>query len=572
MNQAVDEVALKSSIARKKKKLSMRYLSYLIHSFVGLKLTLLMTVVLLTGTIAVFQQELDWLIYPEMRASEQGPRLSDGELLDRLQAAYPEQGMFFFNTSQDHPHYNAYARFINEDGGWRSGWIDPYTGEVKGDTVLLSVGQFLGFLHATLFLPAIGSSLVNGLGLLVLISLVTGLLTFPRFWRHFLTKPRTGNMRVFIGDLHKLVGLWSLWIVLIIGVSGSWWFYMNPFVRYADAPNPVDPYPRKPLLSYEKLDALSEQGVPERLSSAELVAKAQALFPNLQISYINQPEHNADPFEIIAKPEQWLVSAWRGNRVWLDPYSGDLIGTADVADYSFGQRFDTAMVPLHYGTWAESGSSDLVVKTFWFLGGLAMTALSITGLMINLKRTAKTARKLKKLSPLRRRLTKTWWVMRPWGGSMSFFKYVNYLAVAGIVFGTGVTLTLSSQGTKGSGFLYEEKMVGPWPVSMNAVAGLLEKDLPPIRAGAKTNLNVDISADALKEIKFIYARVGKPRSMRAPGTLIHGPLGVKHVVLPIPKRLKDDAEVWITAQTWDGKVHQASWSLMPNGKETIDAR
>ncbi|MCP4595280.1 PepSY domain-containing protein [Neptuniibacter sp.] len=572
MTITVDKKPYAPTVSNKKKKLSRQYIAYLIHSFVGLKLTLLLAIVLLTGALAVFQQELDWLIYPEMRAEIQEDRLNAGELLDRLQAAYPNNGMFFFRTSENYPHLNAYARFIDDNGGWRHAWIDPYSGEVKGDTVLLSIGQFIGFLHATLFLPAVGNSVVNALGLFVLISLVTGMLTFPKFWRYFFRKPRTGNLRVFLGDLHKLIGLWSLWIVLVIGITGSWWFYQDPFVKYFGAPSNVEAYERKPLLSYDDLDSIGESGTPQMLPVKEIVNRVQSAYPSMQINIINPPEHNADPYEIVGNSGEVLLSEWRGDRIMVHPYSGEIVAAFLADDLFMTQRTDLAMAPVHYGTWAERGAWDLVVKAFYFLGGLAMTFLAVSGLLISYKRSKRAVQKVKKHSALVQKISSGWNVLKPWGGPMGVFKYLNFIALAGIMMGTGIALTLSSQGTKGSGFVYKERELGPWMVSANAVAGLLEKDLPPIREGGQTNLNVTLDRAALNEIKFIYARVGKPRSLRAPGTLIHGPVGAKHVHLRLPRSLKDDSELWITAVTWGGESYQTSWSLMPDGKETVDAR
>ena len=117
----------------RKRKFSWQYSAYLIHSFVGLKLTLLLTVVLATGAIAVIAQEIDWLIYSEMRSPAQEERLNSGELLDRLQAAYPDKGLSFFATNIEHPNTSARARMTQDDGGFRYAWINPYSGEVMGD-------------------------------------------------------------------------------------------------------------------------------------------------------------------------------------------------------------------------------------------------------------------------------------------------------------------------------------------------------------------------------------------------------------------------------------------------------
>lgn len=558
--------------ARKKRRFSSQYSAYLIHSFFGLKVSLILTLVLASGTLAVLSQEIDWLLYPEIRVENTGgPRLNEGELLDTLQARYPEHGLTAFRSHYDYPYSAAGAMYNDAQGGFRNAWVNPYTGEVQGDTPLLTLGRFLSLLHGTLFLPVIGRSLVNAFGLFTLISLVAGLIAYPKFWRFFFRKPRTGNTRVFLADLHKLIGLWSLWFLLIIGVSGTWWFYKVPWVLYAGAPKLHAPYPPKPLLDYAELDSLGNI-TPTPLSAADLVSRVKQAYPDMQIHILQPPEHSADPFEIITRRGEWLLGGGSGNRIYLNPYTGNIIGESLIEDYTFMQRFDRAMGPLHYGTWAQSGISDLLVKFFWFVFGALMTTLAVTGLIINYKRTRRSARILANRSPWLRRLTKGWRVIRPWGGPMGVFKYLNVLMLVGVLAGTGVVLTLAAQGVSNAGFEYTHKNLGPWPIKVNAFAGLLEKDLPPIRAGAKTNFSVNVPKAATEAIKFFYVRVGKPRTLRAPGTLIHGPLGAKHAHYQLPQTLADDAQLWITAITWAGEVYQVHWPLLPDGKETLDVR
>ena len=66
------------------------------------------------------------------------------------------------------------------EGGFRAVWFDPYSGVVTGDTPFITVGRFINILHTNLFLPAIGRYVVNAFGLLMLISIVTGLIIYLR--------------------------------------------------------------------------------------------------------------------------------------------------------------------------------------------------------------------------------------------------------------------------------------------------------------------------------------------------------------------------------------------------------
>ncbi|WP_315981143.1 hypothetical protein [Aliamphritea spongicola] len=44
-----------------------------------------------------------------------------------------------------HPGFASFAMFNDAAGGFRYAWIDPYTGEVNGDTPVLTPGRFIGF-------------------------------------------------------------------------------------------------------------------------------------------------------------------------------------------------------------------------------------------------------------------------------------------------------------------------------------------------------------------------------------------------------------------------------------------
>lgn len=62
-------------------------------------------------------------------------------------------------------------------------------------------------------------------------------------------------------------------------------------------------------------------------------------------------------------------------------------------------------------------------------------------------------------------------------------------------------------------------------------------------------------------VKAIYLRVGKPRSLRAAGTIFFGAPARMGTSLPIPPRTRADADLWITIEGWDGKMYQASVPL-----------
>ena len=553
-----------------KRRINARKISYLIHSFVGLKLTLLLSIVLLTGTLAVFAQEINWLLYSEVRAAPQGEKMNPGEAFDKLQAAMPGVGFDGYNTAHGTERTAASALMTAPDGAIETVYVDPYTGEVNGTTNVLTVGTFLSFLHVSLFLPLIGRDVVNFFGVICLIGLITGIVNYPKFWRNFLRKPRFHKeTRVWLGDLHRLTAIWSLWFVLIMGVTGTWWFYHSPLVRYDVAPPIVPTAAIAPAMTNEDLAALGK-GIPERLSSKAIVEAVWAHDPDFEIHSLNPPEHSGTAY-IVRGTHRDLLTQRHTSAYYVNPFSGEIIGARLASDMGAMQRIDQAMHPLHYGTWAFSRTGDLIVKSVWFLFGLGMTGLAVSGLIIYYKRTRSATRKLLPPPGQRRKAVMTWRVLRPWGGPMSGFKYINFAFVGLICFGFVTVLSLTSQGVSGSGYLYTKQQVGEWTISLNAIMGFLEKELDPIQPGRQTTISATIESGNPDGIKFMHVKTSKPRTTRAPGMVIHG-LAIKHAHLPVPKKLKENAELWLTIEDWQGNFYQASWPLMPDGKQTVDLR
>lgn len=556
---------------RKKKKLTAHHAAYLIHSFISLKLSLVFSIVLITGTLAVFAEEIDWIFYPEIRVSPLDVKLNEGEVFDRMQAAMPDAGLSNYSTANDRHRTAAGAVMSLPGGGFQKVWANPYTGEITGTTDFLTIGEFLSILHRNLFMPLIGRSLVNVFGVLCLIGLITGLISYRKFWREFFTLPRwNAKPRIFLGDLHKFLGLWSLWFVLIIGITGSWWFYKNPLVDHNLAPPFLPTKTIDPALNQEDLDKLGTQ-IPSPLAASEIVDAVKVHDQDFTIHMLFPPEHNGMAYTVRGTKHDLLTSKWDAS-YFVHPYTGEIIGERLTADAPTLTRIDMSMRPLHYGTWGYDGWGDFAVKFIWFVFGLAMSLMSISGMIIFYQRTKSTTQKLLPKEKTKRKAKQAWNIIRPWGGPMSGFKYLNWAFISIIFIGINIGFKLQSEGTSGSGYRYATQQLGDWQISLNATLGLLEKDMDPIQAGRATTLNAYIEAGNPKAIKFMYVKAKKPRTTRAPGSVIHGTIGNQHAQMPIPKKLKQNTELWLTIEDWQGNFYQTSWPLMPDGIKTIDLR
>jgi len=559
---AVGEASIGRTASRRSGPTGTR-IAFLVHSATGLWLTLALLLVMVSGTLTVLTWEIDWLLYPEMRVAPGEARVNAGVLHDAVRAAYPEAGINSVETGAYRDRLAASAFVTLPEGGVARVWIDQWTGEVTGRTPFLTPGQFVDALHRTLFLPVIGRAAVNFFGILTLVSVVTGLIVYKKFWRGFLRRPRFHRgARTWLGDLHRLVALWSLWFAILIGVTGTWWFYDVPLVDMAGAPPIAAEPPSAPALSTAELDRLGPQ-TPTPLPAAELVARVEAGWTEMAITALVPPRNATEPFRVFGDRGAALTERG-GDELFLNPYTGEIMGVRLVEDWTAMQRVDEAMHPLHYGSWGKRGAADMTVKAVWAAGGAALSFLAASGLLIYVKRTRAAMRAV----PAPATLVRVWSWLRPWGGPMGALKYVNIALIGGVCAGGALVLSLAASGAGGNGVSYPPRQAGPFTVSATALAGVLEAGLDPLRPGARAEVYVELGDGRHRDARRIWASVGTAPPTGTPGTLVEGPKGLARARLGLPDSLGPELALWITVEGWDGRRHRTHWPLL-GGRDSM---
>lgn len=336
-----------------------------LHSWVGLKLSLFMAFVCLTGTLAVFAHEIDWLLHAQMRVTPRETRASWGEMVDAVQRAYPERRIAYLAV----PHasrFAAKAATTTPEGRNRYVWVDPYTGRVTGDTHWFGAHRFLRNAHRHLMMPVrIGVPLVSLLAIPLLLSLVSSLFIYKRWWRGFLAWPRPERRRRLWGDAHRLLGVWSLWFVLLIALTGLW--YLVESLGGEAAPLPEIPRPRA--------EAPAPVAASDPAAIDRAVAEAERRWPGLAVATV-YPSADGAGLQLDGQAQAWLVRP-RANAIGFDLRSGEVLGLRDGRALDLHQRISEMADPLHFGSFG-----GWPVRLAWFLFGAALTALSVTGVYL----------------------------------------------------------------------------------------------------------------------------------------------------------------------------------------------
>lgn len=335
-----------------------------LHSWAGLKFSLFMFFIAFSGTLAVFAHDIDWLITPEMRVEMADSRASFGDMFEAARTRYPDWTPFYLSEPFE-PWFAAELIAFTPDKERRRIYIDPYRGEVTGDVQWFSAHRILRETHRHLMLPTkIGVPIVSLLAIPLLISSITSFWIYKRWWRGFFKKPRSGRKRRFWGDLHRLTGVWSLAFLFIIALT-SLWYLVESLGGHAP---PAAEMPRgdsdrpPPQITGADLDAMIEQ--------------AQESYPGLAVDNIRFPLNHGQPVALLGQTDVVLVRP-RANAIAFDPVDGEEIHRHYAGDLNIHQRISEAADPLHFGTFG-----GLTTRILWFIFGLGMSALSLTGVYL----------------------------------------------------------------------------------------------------------------------------------------------------------------------------------------------
>ena len=361
--------------ASRKKESTPRRRLYRIHTWLGFHLAWFMSLVLLTGTFAVIAHEIDWLIQPSMRVDvpndrervswqrmEQAAR--DYRPGDTLVALFEMPGDYF-----------AYrARKIDQYGRHYFLHIDQWSGEVTGTTSTLTVQRVLRDLHRYLFMPSvIGLPLVTSLAFVLAFSLYTGLKT-TRKWRQAATRIRFNKKaRVAVGDYHRAAGLWSAWFFVVIIVTGVWYL-----VEYGVLVSGNSLAPGRP-----GIDNTSPAMHGKVLEDADLgrwMDAAEQAYPGLTPNTVYFPQRPDSAVTIHGRANDVLVRD-RANSVYLHPVDGSILEVRRSSESPWPTYLNDLADPLHFGDFA-----GLTIKLVWFVFGIAMSSLSLTGVWLTWKR------------------------------------------------------------------------------------------------------------------------------------------------------------------------------------------
>ena len=225
---------------------------YLLHRWAGLLLAVLTVPIIFSGAIATFHDEIDaWTSRGHHHAGVGGiPGFDLDETYARAATGVPERQQRRVNIWQDPGHPLQFFFFETVPGEGDIGvaaTVDPAALDVlrrrSGERLeatapppALALSRFFVDLHIFFLLPRTPGLILTGIaGLALLALLAAGMFFYPPTRRNLMRRPRTDSARLLTGNLHAIVGAWSLPFTLIMAATGAFFPPLQDFVWAASA-------------------------------------------------------------------------------------------------------------------------------------------------------------------------------------------------------------------------------------------------------------------------------------------------------------------------------------------------
>ncbi len=329
---------------------------YQIHKWSGLAAGFFILLLGLTGSILVFHEELEALEYRKEWTVTNNQPVSIDRALKTVTEKFPAWDIRLQRFSSDPT--NTLIFQLRRSDGRLIIFVHPSKGNIikvmdQKDSKVFWILK----LHYSLHSGIIGESLIFLIGLIFILSLITGLIVYRKalvdiltFKKRFLRKRK----RSLVSSLHRYVGVWALVFNLLIVLTGTVISFeiVQSGLKSKPASLPITP---KIEISVDKVLNL-----------------IQAKLPEFNPSYIRFPTLPGNPIIVAGKVtgEALLYSKFY-NTVNIDPLSGD------VSSLQITRSLSSLVRGIHF---IEYG--NLWIKLFFCIVGISGPVLSISGFLL----------------------------------------------------------------------------------------------------------------------------------------------------------------------------------------------
>lgn len=319
-----------------------------VHATLGIGLGLVICVLAGTGTLLVFQPEIESGFGPEVEWD--GESVAPWQTIQaNAQAARPDHRLqMIWFPSESNPHFKAAFEYQGKE------YTDPlYFHPASGRRMEWEESSFfptVEAMHETLLLGSFGSFLVQWSSVLFSVALVSGLCLWWPGWKlkRWFSVGKGKRLRL---DLHKLLGWTSAPFLLAMIFSGAVWSFpgvVEPLVYRAlgETPPPVSPGKLWLLRSEIPPGEDKPMADPAQMVEHALRTAPEGAFP----FYLSFPIHPDESVQVRLQYGYEPFPDGEIYRFYFDAYSGELLGEDLPSEGRAARYLGRWNAALHFGT------------------------------------------------------------------------------------------------------------------------------------------------------------------------------------------------------------------------------
>lgn len=343
-----------------------------VHLWTGVVIGLYLILISVTGSLLVFQRELQNDV-PRLGNDTQPGPLSFGELTNIALRGYP--GSALANIDMRTRERRVVSIGLKQNNEDRIVYVDSQSGRIVGNEILqrrhplLTVSEDL---HNELAAGTAGAE-GNGIGgALLFVMSVTGIvLWWPgrKNWQRAIKVKWNARWARVNWDLHSAFGFWTLLFVAMWGISGAYFIFPRPFNRI--------------IAVFSRMSDLQERPSAWRpgdpvLPLNALLHRAEALYPHDQLAYLYMDIYApGGVVKVFLSSDPGMPLPLREDVVSFQPATGQILSNISSGNWSAGERLSLAIYSIHFGDFG-----GIPVKIIWALLGLIPVLLVITGYLM----------------------------------------------------------------------------------------------------------------------------------------------------------------------------------------------
>jgi uncharacterized iron-regulated membrane protein len=369
--------------ARSKPILSPRFVQAMLagHSALGLAFAALIYLICLTGTMSVFKHEIERWEQPNVPLVTQP--ISGTAIQESVWAGYGQalidsasQLLVVAAPSPLSPRFavSYYDPATGKDGDWAADAQGRLVARIDAP-----FSEFLEDLHTNLHIPgAWGRFLVGLIGVTLLSSLVSGILSHPRIFKDAFHLRWGGSERLQNADLHNRLAVWGLPFHVFVSLTGALLGLSVLIIGVLAAAA----YGGKTELAYAAIigprASMSQDPGPVPDIPA-MIRSVQATNPATEFvsAQIERPGKAGEVIRINMRTPNHIAFF---NTYFFDG-KGKPLGDAGFETGSVGQQILGGLQPVHYGWFGGLGT-----RLVYGVLGLALTIVTQSGVAIWLAR------------------------------------------------------------------------------------------------------------------------------------------------------------------------------------------